>query len=260
MPSLGKDVIWRRVGDGNNMSENIFATLKHFSVSHGISAQIHAALLSGRLKPGQQITELDICKAAGVSRASVREALQQLRASGMVTTVRRRTYISGEPDAQEIREVYMSRGVCEALAAEDTRNNLLPSDLERLELYLRRMEEASCNKDLESFWNADLAFHDLLWKSNGKAHLQRVLQSITSPLHAFLLALLRRSTVKELRQISKSHREYLNDLRRLRGNALRERIERHYQALGQTFIAIAQRQRWKRFTKNRGPRLQSSKM
>ena len=230
------------------MSENVFSTLKHFSVSHGISAQIHAALLSGRLRPGQQITEQQTCKALGVSRASVREALQQLRASGMVTTVRRRTYLSGEPDAQEICEFYIIRGLCEGLAAEETRNNLSPSDFERLELYLRRMEEASCNKDLESFWSADLAFHDLIWRSNRKAHLQRVLESITSPLHPFLIALLRRSTVKELRRISKLHREYFSDLRHLKGRALKDQTERHYQVLGQTFVAIAQRQKWKRFT------------
>jgi DNA-binding GntR family transcriptional regulator len=225
----------------------VFSTLKQLSLSHGIAAQIHAALLSGQLKPGQQITEQYTCKALGVSRASFREALQQMRASGILTTIRRKTYINGPPDPQEIREVYVLRGICEGLAAAETKTNLQPDDFERLDVYLRRMEEASRNKDLEAFWQADLAFHDLIWHANQKPHLQRVMQSTVLPLHPFLIALLREATAKDLYQISQFHRGQFEDLRRFKGQILRKRIEKCYCQLGQFFIAVAERQKWENF-------------
>jgi DNA-binding GntR family transcriptional regulator len=239
------------MGSRNGVEGNAFSRLKHLSVSDAIATQIHSALLSGKLKPGERITEQDTSRAMGVSRASVREAFQELRASGVVTTVRRRTYISGEPDPEEIRDVYMFRGICEGLAAEEARQNLRAGDFDRLELYLRRMKEAATKRDLEAFWQADLAFHDVIWQANRKAYLQKVLQSITAPLHPFLIALLRRSTPKELGQIAQVHRDQFEELRKSKDHVLRERIAQHYRKMGDRFISIAQRQKWKSFVRKR---------
>lgn len=222
---------------------NVFSQLQHSSLRQAIAAQIHAALLTGKLKPGQRITEEETCQALGVSRASVREAFQEMRALGVLTASRRKTYISGEFDAREIRDAYMFRGICEGLAAKEAKRNLHRDGYEKLELYIRRMEEASRKKDLEAFWQADLAFHDLIWQSSQGKYLQRLLQVITIPYHPFLLALLRKASAEELLQITRVHRRHLEDLQRFNTPLLRKRLERHYCKLGNIFATLSRLQR-----------------
>lgn len=222
---------------------SIFSQLQHPSLRQAIAAQIHSALLAGKLKPGQRITEETTCKALGVSRASVREAFQEMRTLGILTSSRHKTYIHGEFDASEIRDAYLFRGMCEGVVAKDAKRNLRKEGFERLEMYIRRMEEASRKTDLEAFWNADLAFHDLIWQSNDRPHVQRLLQVVTVPYHPYLIALLRKSSARQLSGIARGHRDHLEALRRLNGNTLRRRLEQHYRRLGAMFVALSEDRR-----------------
>jgi len=56
----------------------IFTELQHPTLCQNLVEGIHFAIISGKLKPGERITEGQICRMAGVSRTSVREAFQQL--------------------------------------------------------------------------------------------------------------------------------------------------------------------------------------
>jgi DNA-binding GntR family transcriptional regulator len=61
-----------------------------------IAEQIRADVRSGRLLPGSQLpSELALMEASGVSRATVREALRMLEATGEITKHAGRRYIAG---------------------------------------------------------------------------------------------------------------------------------------------------------------------
>lgn len=225
-----------------HQERNPFSQLQQSSLRQAIAAQIHSALLAGKLKPGQRITEEETSRALGVCRASVREAFQEMRALGVLTASRHKTYISGEFDAKEIRDAYMFRGICEGLAAKEAKRSLHREGYERLDLYICRMEEASRKKDLEVFWQADLAFHDLIWRSSQGRCLQRFLQVITIPYHPFLLALLRKASAEELLQVTQIHRLHLQDLQRCNNLLLRKRLEQRYCKLGNIFARLSRLQ------------------
>src|SRR5262245_1362295 len=95
----------------NTESEYVFSQLKHPSLRKAITEQIHFAIIGGSLKPGQRITEQLICEQLGVSRTSVREAFQEMRAMGVLTENRRKTYISSGPGPDEIRDTFALRGL-----------------------------------------------------------------------------------------------------------------------------------------------------
>jgi DNA-binding GntR family transcriptional regulator len=87
---------------------------------------IGAALLAGRLVPGQKLIEADLSQLHGISRGPVREALKRLEAQGIVTLTRHRgAYIRAFSRAEtgELLEVLealtavMARLAAEAVAA-----------------------------------------------------------------------------------------------------------------------------------------------
>ena len=222
----------------DSSTAGIFTELQHPSLCQELVEGIHFAIISGKLKPGQRITEGQICRMTGVSRTSVREAFQQLLSLGVLRESRRKRYVSSEPSADEIRDIYTFRGLCEGLAVEQAKKNLKKSDLAVLSKNIREMEWASRKKDLEAFRKADLAFHERIWRANGKEYLLRVCRAITEPYHFFFMAILHKASRKELLDMTRLHREQFEDLGRPGTNKLKSRTEQRYRAMGKQFLKL----------------------
>lgn len=87
------------------------------SQGQDVYQQIIADIRTGKLRPGERLTETELALRFGLSRTPVREALRQLESDGLVchtprigTTIRRLDYA-------EISELYEMRAVLEATAA-----------------------------------------------------------------------------------------------------------------------------------------------
>jgi DNA-binding GntR family transcriptional regulator len=142
-------------------------------------------ILKGEWEPGAPIVETAIAKAVGVSQPSVREALRQLEAEGLIL---RRQYRSCEVtrlSLEEVDQIYRLRVEWEALAAElavETRGQWNP---EQLSAAAAQLDEAARARDLEAFYRCDLEFHKALWACSGNPFLAKALTQITVPLFAF---------------------------------------------------------------------------
>ena len=51
-----------------------------------VEEKIRQAIGSGMFQPGQRLVEKKLCELIGVGRTSIREALRQLEAEGLITT------------------------------------------------------------------------------------------------------------------------------------------------------------------------------
>jgi len=223
-----------------SQTSGVFDKLQQRSLSQMIGDQIYTAISTGKLKPGQQVTENIIVTELGVSRASVREAFRELRVLGILVERRRKTYIMEQPSAEEISEVYSLRGVCEGIAAAAAKKTLTEHDFAHFDQLVQRMETAAQDGNHEEFLDADVAFHELLWEHTRKPYLERVLQTLTHPYFAYLSALMRRSSSVTLRAIARVHRDYVADLRQYSGRRLQTCVERHFRLLGEYFHPLCQ--------------------
>src|SRR6185369_7343119 len=77
---------------------------------------LRQAILDRRLAPGQRLIERELVELTGVSRTSVREALRELAAEGLVTAIPNRGTIVTSVSAEEARQLYEVRSALEALA------------------------------------------------------------------------------------------------------------------------------------------------
>jgi DNA-binding GntR family transcriptional regulator len=98
-------------------------------------------ILSGTLKAGSTISQVQIAKELGVSRTPLREAIRRLQQEGLlIGEVNRRIRVADAPLA-EFDSLCALRIVSEALAVRLTIPQLTDDDLARVESILDRLEE-----------------------------------------------------------------------------------------------------------------------
>lgn len=83
-----------------------------------IVTTLRRAIELGSLKAGERLVEKDLCLRLGVSRTSLREALRDLEANGVVTKVTARELVITPISPEEADNLYSIRGAIEALVAE----------------------------------------------------------------------------------------------------------------------------------------------
>jgi DNA-binding GntR family transcriptional regulator len=139
---------------------------------------LRQAILDRRLAPGQRLIERELVELTGVSRTSVREALRELAAEGLVTAIPNRGTIVTSVSAEEARQLYQVRSVLEALAgrlfvehATAAQRKALARALERIERLTAKGSPVLAAKD---------AFYDVLFEGGGND----ALRSVASSLHA----------------------------------------------------------------------------
>lgn len=81
-----------------------------------VEDKLREAIVSGYFKPGRRLVERELCELTGVGRTSIREALRQLEAEGLVTTVPHRGPVVSEMTYQEAVQLYEIRGLLEGFA------------------------------------------------------------------------------------------------------------------------------------------------
>jgi len=82
------------------------------------------AILGGKIKPGERLNESQLARDLRISRAPVREALQQLQEQGLIINIPRRGMFVVTLDEEDIQKVNSLRVVLEAEALRLARMHL----------------------------------------------------------------------------------------------------------------------------------------
>lgn len=101
---------------------------------------IRSAIADGEFPPGRRLVERELCELMDVSRTSVREALRQLEAEGLVATVPHRGPVVATVTLEEARQIYKVRAVLEGLAGRGFVDNGSPEQLDEIRACLRELE------------------------------------------------------------------------------------------------------------------------
>jgi len=160
----------KRQPDGCGWS--MFRSIKHTKVSEEIVNQVRNQISEGLLKPGDRLPpERELVKEFGVSRPSLREALNSLVAMGFVEVRGKRTFIKSvtsermqdplslliQSDAQKIFDLIEVRKAIEVWGAYLAAQRATEEDIQRLESILEEMKKAFDQK--RSMEKQDADFH-----------------------------------------------------------------------------------------------------
>jgi DNA-binding GntR family transcriptional regulator len=155
------------------------------AVIHRLVEGLTLAISQGQLLPGQRLVEADLQQEFGVSRSSVREALQMLQASGLVVIAPNKGAAVRSLDANEINELFAVREQLEGLAARLAAVALQQgSSAQRkaLQQLMQRMERQSRQSDAQAYNLLNREFHHMLLELSGNAQLQRIVAQLNMPI------------------------------------------------------------------------------
>ncbi|MFI5957672.1 GntR family transcriptional regulator [Cryptosporangium sp. NPDC051539] len=133
---------------------------------------LRQAILDRRLAPGQRLIERELVELTGVSRTSVREALRELAAEGLVTAIPNRGMVVTSVSAEEARQLYQVRSALEALAGRLFVENAGPAHHKALVRALEKIDRLAARG--APLLAAKDAFYDVLFEGGGNDALRAV--------------------------------------------------------------------------------------
>jgi DNA-binding GntR family transcriptional regulator len=139
---------------------------------------IRADVMSGRLAPGQRLSEASLSRQYNVSRSPVREALAQLDRDGLLERRGSVVYVR-ERTAGEVLDIYQVRIYLEGAIAADAAQRRHPLDLRRLEWALE-IGDAVTSSDPMGLMEANRTFHKLLVDAAHNATLADLQNRLTA--------------------------------------------------------------------------------
>lgn len=206
-----------------------------------VYGRIFDEIAAGRYSVGERLaTEMEICEQFGVSRPVVREAIQRLRADGLVTSQQGLgTFVSAQP-APRIRAFARAQNVAAYLRCQEVRI-ALESDAARLAAMRRSDDELAAIETAHETFAAgvaagrmqaeeDLAFHARVVEAAGNDVYPQVLATIHESMLGFMrlnLAMTRTATRRRGERVIDEHTAIVGAIRSGDGELARTAMAFH---------------------------------
>jgi DNA-binding GntR family transcriptional regulator len=127
-----------------------------------IIASLRSAIESGLLQPGERLIERNLCEQLSVSRTSLREALRELQALGVLAQTDGRSLVVGTVSAGEAANAYSIRAVLEALVVGEFVERASDKQIDELRGYGNALKQAYRSGSVEHILRAKRTFYDCI--------------------------------------------------------------------------------------------------
>ena len=155
-------------------------TISTTSKSKKIYNLIIKEIVTGKIFPGQRLTERELIEKYGMSKTPIREALNKLEENGIVTYELNKGFSVVKISHCDVEEIYELREVLEGLAAKKVVEKLdlaITQDKNIIENF-RLSEECLKNNDIQKYSILDMEFHHLLVDMSGNYRLKSMLDKL----------------------------------------------------------------------------------
>jgi DNA-binding GntR family transcriptional regulator len=156
-------------------------------LSDEVVDRIREAILMGQFAPGDRLREEQLAEALHVSRGPIRNALLQLEREGMVVRRRNRGALVARLSRADLEEVYSLRQAIEPVACAWAARNAVEADLSELQTIINGYSRLSSRVSVQEAAEADLSFHDVLYRAARHRRLLRLWQDLRPQVYLFLL-------------------------------------------------------------------------
>ena len=154
-------------------------------LSENIADSIKAAIIKGKFKPGEKISEGDLAESMGISRTPLREAFRKLENEGFIEIIPRKGAVVTGIDPKEVFDLYEIKSTFEGLAARLASANMKEKDIERLEKINNELRKLIDKNDLEGFYRAHTRFHEVFIKLSANRRLIQMISNLNDHFKRF---------------------------------------------------------------------------
>ena len=196
---------------------------------------LREAIITGQLRPGERLMEVQIAEELGVSRTPVREAIRKLELEGLVIMVPRKGAYVSNVSIKDITDIFQIRRVLEGLAAELAAERLTEEQLEELRQLLDRTAETIDKLEVLTAVDMDTGFHQVIYEAGRNEKLSSMLYHLREQIQRFRTQSLSRPG--RLQQAVMEHRAILEALEKGDGELARRLVEEHIESAESALLA-----------------------
>jgi DNA-binding GntR family transcriptional regulator len=139
---------------------------------------LESAIVFGEMVPGARVIEEEIAERYKVSRSPVREALRRLEGDGLLVRDDRRGMRITPMSRRDLDEVYVCRVALEGIAASEAAARYNEKMEKSLNDALLDLEKTFAERDIKSYFIANVAFTRVIHQAAGSPTLVRLLSGI----------------------------------------------------------------------------------
>lgn len=187
---------------------------------------IREAIFTGQFLPGEHLRELHLSRDLQVSQVVVREALVKLEHLGLVVRSSNRHTTVAKMSSKEIAERLRIREPLEKMAFIEAAPLLNADDFVELKRISYEISRSMEQQDYFESAQADLYFHRFVWEKSDNEILYNTLNSVTTPLFAFLV-ILRKAGFESLSQTFEPHEKLVIALENRQPREIEDAVHQH---------------------------------
>jgi len=188
--------------------ENDFFELKldnYKPLREVVFESIRGAIISGVLKPGERLMEVQFAEKMGVSRTPIREAIRKLELEGLIIMIPRKGAYVADLSINNIIDVLEVRSALEGLASGLAALRITNEEIKELELTALQFQKAIESNDVDGIIRTDIDFHDKIFKATRNEKLLQMANSLREQVQRFRIMYVNKSINSE--DLPKDHYE-----------------------------------------------------
>ncbi len=139
---------------------------------------IRAAVIDGRLEPGQRLKEEELARELGISRTPVREALLVLQTEGLLESAPNRGATVRTFEADDLDDLYQLRAVLEGFAARRAAARITDAELALLSESNERFVRLRDAGEIADLVRENVRFHDAILAAAGSERLTQLVRGV----------------------------------------------------------------------------------
>ncbi|WP_417433458.1 GntR family transcriptional regulator [Kiloniella sp.] len=171
--------------------------------SNDLRRQLEHEIVLGEIVPGTRLDEIALTERFGVSRTPVREALQQLNMMQLVEIRPRRGAFVKKMSLRELVDMFEVmaelEGTCGKLAAD----RMTDEERDKLKALHLVSEPLVADKDYDSYYKANVAFHEAIYKGSHNEFLSEQTKNLRNRLTPY-----RRLQLRQSNRLNNSFQEH----------------------------------------------------
>lgn len=216
----------------------------HQQLRSMVSKRIRKAILDGEIKPGEWLRQQRLAEELGVSQMPVREALKELAAEGFVEHIPYRGARVIEISLNDVADLYTHRAFLESRAAGEAAKRITAEDLAKLRRIHEQIALNQSPDQIKVYRHLNRQFHELIYRTSGRAYLIRTLDQIWSSFPTMLWSNFAQTAVSPLPSRDttdlQEHAAILHALESQDTQQAAQQMQQHIELAGEELLAALQ--------------------
>ena len=175
------------MGDNNLMTAGMSMTEEQQSMPlrDAVFMSLRKAILTGKIKPGERLTEVKLGKILGTSRTPIREAIRLLEQENLVTIIPGSGARVSRMTVSDLQEVMEVRSALEQLSAGLACVRITEEEKEELYEAYNAFVRSTQSEDSIMIADADVRFHNLILKAAKNQKLGKILDGLADNIYRY---------------------------------------------------------------------------